>query len=247
MAITESKTRWAMDDETAPISGLNNKQAIPTEFKNSGLKENQALPRQYFNQLMHDQHLALVELQRQISNLVADANDYEQLLERIWQVNDIWITQTTDNPATRFGFGTWEKIDGRFLVSSSASDTDFSPAKKQGGQKKHGHSDTFDVMPTTLTVNQIPSHSHTYVDRFYPEHSDRLDDFGGPIAWEDNPALGDAGSNATDGDNDKVLITTDNTENTGGGGSHDHTLSGVIETATHLPPYEVFHVWRRTA
>lgn len=42
--------------------------------------------------------------------------------------------------------GTWERIQGRFLWASNTAH----PAGSTGGEEKH-----------TLTVNEIPSHSHT--------------------------------------------------------------------------------------
>lgn len=59
---------------------------------------------------------------------------------------------TTDNnfdPNSVFENTTWEKIEGRFIVGTSTSDSDFT-SMKTGGEKNH-----------TLTIAEMPSHGHT--------------------------------------------------------------------------------------
>lgn len=58
---------------------------------------------------------------------------------------------TTDNnfdPNSVFENTTWEKIEGRFIVGTSTSDSDFT-SMKTGGEKAH-----------TLTIAEMPSHNH---------------------------------------------------------------------------------------
>jgi microcystin-dependent protein len=66
-----------------------------------------------------------------------------------YPVGSIYLSITTTNPSTYFG-GTWSQIaQGRTLVGVNTSDSDFNTVKKTGGSKT-----------VTLTVNQMPSHSH---------------------------------------------------------------------------------------
>lgn len=58
----------------------------------------------------------------------------------------IYISTSNTSPAEIFGGG-WEKIEGRFLLSSSDSYTLLS----EGGEEAH-----------TLTVDEIPPHTHEY-------------------------------------------------------------------------------------
>lgn len=54
------------------------------------------------------------------------------------------------NPAILFGVGTWVSLGaGRVLVGIDSGDTDFDTAGETGGSKTH-----------TLTVDEMPSHSH---------------------------------------------------------------------------------------
>lgn len=66
-------------------------------------------------------------------------------------VGSIFTATVATDPATLLGYGTWEAFGaGRVLVGFSDGDPDFGEALQTGGTKTH-----------TLTVNEIPAHSHT--------------------------------------------------------------------------------------
>lgn len=67
-------------------------------------------------------------------------------MDNIYPIGSIFITTNTTNPSTYFG-GKWERIKGRFLL---AADDSTYKIGSTGGEAT-----------VTLTVNQIPSHSHT--------------------------------------------------------------------------------------
>lgn len=62
-----------------------------------------------------------------------------------WPIGSIYISVNSTSPANLFG-GSWEEIQGRFLLGRSSAH----PAGKTGGEEKH-----------KLTVNEMPSHSHS--------------------------------------------------------------------------------------
>ena len=66
------------------------------------------------------------------------------LVDLIYPVGSIYMSVNSTNPGTLFG-GTWEQIQGRFLLGMSSS----YPAGSQGGEAEH-----------TLTVSEMPSHNH---------------------------------------------------------------------------------------
>ena len=73
------------------------------------------------------------------------------------------------NPATLLGFGTWAAFGaGRVMVGLDSSDTDFDSAEETGGAKTH-----------TLTVNQIPAHTHTIDTSDQPSGSGSVEIAGG--------------------------------------------------------------------
>lgn len=84
---------------------------------------------------------------RTLSGLRADLGigDYVDL---IYPVGSIYMSVNATNPKDLFG-GTWEQIQGRFLLGMSSS----YPAGSQGGEATH-----------TLTANEMPNHTHQYID-----------------------------------------------------------------------------------
>ncbi|GIV52393.1 MAG: hypothetical protein KatS3mg038_2914 [Candidatus Kapaibacterium sp.] len=67
-------------------------------------------------------------------------------------VGSVLISVDATNPATWLGYGTWQQFaQGRCLVGVDTTQTEFNAPLKTGGAKTH-----------TLTVNEMPSHSHTY-------------------------------------------------------------------------------------
>lgn len=70
---------------------------------------------------------------------------YTQILQAIYPVGAIYISTVSTSPATLFGFGTWERIQNRFLLAAGS----IYSAGSTGGAATH-----------TLTVEQIPSHTH---------------------------------------------------------------------------------------
>ena len=88
--------------------------------------------------------------------------DLSSLWDQIYPVGSIYITANATNPSVLFG-GTWEQLKGKFLVGVDSSDTDFETSGKTGGEKTH-----------TLTVDEIPSHTHDMDDAVYGNYKNRL-------------------------------------------------------------------------
>lgn len=66
-------------------------------------------------------------------------------LPMVYPVGSIYMSVNNTNPATLFGFGTWEQIKDTFLLSAGDTYT----AGDTGGSATH-----------TLTVDEMPSHHH---------------------------------------------------------------------------------------
>lgn len=104
-----------------------------------------------------------------------------------YKVGDLFLTTRNENPSLRFG-GTWELFGkGKTLVCVDTSDSDFSTVKKTGGEKKH-----------TLTINEMPSHSHEI-----PKYNWEVPTGRGAAAHYDN-------------------IEKENSSSTGGGQAHNN-------------------------
>lgn len=79
----------------------------------------------------------------QLQSLKGEKGDPLSVLAA-YPVGAIYISTSSTNPQTLFG-GTWEQIQGRFLLASDSTYT----AGSTGGEASH-----------ELTVNEIPSHDH---------------------------------------------------------------------------------------
>ena len=72
----------------------------------------------------------------------------------LYPIGSIYMSIQDTNPSVFFG-GTWERIaKGKTLVGVDENDTDFNASSKTGGEKKH-----------KLTINEMPSHSHSITTR----------------------------------------------------------------------------------
>ena len=71
-------------------------------------------------------------LQNQIN---AIKSEQSQLLQRVYPIGSLYISESTVSPATLFGFGRWEKIEDRFLIGAGKN----MPIKSSGGSKTHSH------------------------------------------------------------------------------------------------------------
>ena len=91
-----------------------------------------------------------------------DKNGNKLVSVTYYRVGDLFLTTIATNPSSYLG-GTWELFGpGRCLVCIDISQSEFNSVKKTGGEKKH-----------TLTVNEMPSHSHSL------KYSDSDTGFGG--------------------------------------------------------------------
>ena len=91
----------------------------------------------------------------------------------MYPVGSVYINASVStNPDTLLGFGTWAAFGaGRVLVGLDADDVDFDTVEETGGAKTH-----------TLTVDEMPSHTHTYNGNFSSaslQFGNPQDDFGG--------------------------------------------------------------------
>lgn len=69
-------------------------------------------------------------------------------LEAVFPVGSIYINAISTNPATLFGFGTWQRVEGQFLLGASSA----YPAGTTGGSATHKHA----TQGVALTVAHMP-------------------------------------------------------------------------------------------
>lgn len=140
------------------------------------------------------------------------------VLDNVYPIGSIYMNVNSTNPGTLFG-GTWEQIQGKFLLGMSSS----YPAGSQGGEASH-----------TLTTEEMPSHGHN------PANQSGYYGFitNSKKAFE----IGDMGSQSGSGRYYPYsTVAFDVSRNTltgttGGGNSHNN-----------MPPYLSIYIWKRTA
>lgn len=140
------------------------------------------------------------------------------VLDNVYPIGSIYMNVNSTNPGTLFG-GTWEQIQGKFLLGMSSS----YPAGSQGGEASH-----------TLTTEEMPSHGHNPANEA---------GYSGFITNSKKAfSIGDMGSQSGSGryypyasaafDISRNTLTG----TTGGGKSHNN-----------MPPYLSIYIWKRTA
>lgn len=112
-----------------------------------------------------------------------------------YPVGAVYISVVATSPATLFG-GTWAVFGaGRALVSLDSTDTDFDTAEEERGAKTH-----------TLSVDEIPSHTHT-------------------VSGIENPR-GTGSDGSENGDSSFTNSLT--TSATGGGQAHNNIQPSIV-------------------
>ena len=140
------------------------------------------------------------------------------VLDNVYPIGSIYMNVNSTNPGTLFG-GTWEQIQGKFLLGMSSS----YPAGSQGGEASH-----------TLTTEEMPSHGHNPANEA---------GYSGFITNSKKAfSIGDMGSQSGSGRYYPYASAAFDisrnplTGTTGGGKSHNN-----------MPPYLSIYIWKRTA
>ncbi len=174
-----------------------------------------------------------------------------EVLQAVYPVGIIISTYTPANPATTFGFGTWEQWGvGRVPVCVDTGDADFDAAGDTGGAK---------TVALTAAQSGVPAHTHTAgensVDHTHAGTTSSNGDHNHSI-----PAT----SEESDSDQGYSSFKSGSGKTTGNAGTHTHTLTtgGVSANHTHpvnvnpaeaaaevhnnMPPFIAEYRWRRT-
>lgn len=148
-----------------------------------------------------------------------------------YRVGDLFLTTIATNPSSYLG-GTWELFGpGRCLVCVNTSDSDFNTVKKTGGAK------TKTTGNHTLTVNEMPSHTHNIYDDLNGNQSRKEVPFSSFYASTGGQNIFRPKYEGVTDQTNKILRNT----YTGGGNAHNHGDLNVLQ------PYITCYIWIRTA
>lgn len=145
-----------------------------------------------------------------------------KIFDIIYPVGSIYMSTTLTTKAqveAIFG-GTWEKLEGRFLLGSSSSYANGAT----GGEASH-----------TLTVDEMPSHEH--IQRAEGANYQEFEVFRG---WSDGETGSLIGNSHRANGTQAVYITN--------GSQYVHTWkAGNDQAHNNMPPYLVVNMFKRTA
>ena len=139
-----------------------------------------------------------------LKNIIMRQND---VLDKVYPIGSIYMSVNNVDPASLFG-GTWVQIQDTFLLSAGSSYT----AGSTGGEATH-----------TLTVNEMPSHTHTFKKPVLVYHT--------------------SGDGTINGGSYNVWIGSDRA----GTGQNQVNNTGSSQAHNNMPPYLVVYMWKRTA
>ena len=126
----------------------------------------------------------------------------QQILDIIWPIGSIYLSDNATNPNTKFG-GTWVKLSGGFIYGSTITSGNTYSTGNGTGTATNNH---------TLTINEIPSHQHEFPDR--------------KIVWDAN--TGHNTDIVQDGSYDNKIVQFrpwgTKVGATGGGKGHSHNI-----------------------
>ena len=144
------------------------------------------------------------------TNIITKAEFKKDLLEKVYPIGSYYWSEKNTSPSDIFG-GSWTKIRGRFLFASDSNHD----VGDTGGEETH-----------TLTINEMPRHSHEY-EKFHYDFTFCFDTPNGrscsfPYIYTNRE------------DANKFLYTC-STTSVGGGSSHNN-----------MPPFLTANCWKRT-
>ena len=161
----------------------------------------------------------------------ASVDTTQQILNLIYPIGAVYISVNDVNPANFIG-GTWERIQDRFLVAAG----DSYEAGTTGGTANHTHT----TAGHTLTINEMPSHSHTLVrQQWYSTDIVSSAMAGSIYSWKSG--TGEGGNTSYSWRRPDGVLDIGYTA---GNASHSHGNTG---SSSNLPPYLSVYMWKRTA
>ena len=181
----------------------------------------------------------LTRLESLVGTLTDKVNNSVSL-DDIYPVGSVYISIDNTNPNEKFK-GTWEKIEGRFLLGSSSSYT----LGSNGGNSSVSYTPSGSVGWTALTIPQLPYVSgDIYVRGIFNDGQTLTDTPGGIFRMTPNAGVVWKNSVNTQGKSEATDIIH---MEFGGNQGHTHGFTGTASSITTMPPYTVVNIWKRTA
>ena len=163
-----------------------------------------------------------------VRNAIAKYAPMLDTMKKIYPVGSIYMSTVSTNPATLFGFGTWEAMPaGHVLLAQGKSSwgTTYN-AGSTGGEATH-----------QLTVGELPAHNHTASTNTTGNHTHQFQLYG---------PNGDTNLNFP---SDYDTNYARNKGTTLSAGNHSHTINinntGSSQAHNNIQPYLTVYMWKR--
>lgn len=175
------------------------------------------------------------ELRELIAQETADREEEIAEMERnflnyLYPVGSIYMSVGTTSPAVLFG-GTWEQIEGKFLLASSSNHE----VNSTGGSETHTPQGS--VNNHTLTLAETPAHKHSTQMRVESQNLVVGSGSQGGVPYDFYIKDGNNYTATGDAYNDSADVAV--------GDPHNHGFTGT--SGNYMPPYLTVNVWKRTA
>ena len=145
----------------------------------------------------------------------------------------MFLSVVSTNPATLLGYGTWSAFGaGKMLVGNDGGT--FGTDEATGGSSTHTHAAHTGVISHTHDVT-VTDPGHTHVQGVNSAATGGLSGYTADTSTNTRVNSGYSTSSGTTG------ITAGTANPAGGVASLSH------DSPSHLPPYIVVHMWKRTA
>lgn len=141
------------------------------------------------------------------------------ILELVYPKGAIYISTVATNPSVLFGFGAWEQIEDVFLLGAGSAYT----AGSTGGESTH-----------TLTVQEMPVHSHTV-----NAHSHA-------IGLDNDTTIGTYGWSLHVNANGNSVTGAHKTVTSGTSSPNTNTIGGSV-AHNNMPPYLTVYMFKRVS
>lgn len=184
-----------------------------------------------------------------------------------YPIGSIYLTVLNIDPSKYFG-GEWVSFGpGKVLVGVDPSDSDFKMVEIEGGNKSYRTSTSGIISDTSLTIDQIPNHTHGLNNHAHSIGTLTTSSSGAhvhAIKYVEDGGTGTkarfTGQTSYTGTRDTLSAgahthtvsgttagNTGNVTSTGGGSSHTHDFSGNEIDISTLQPYITCYMWKRIA
>ena len=192
-------------------------------------------------------------------------DEVDQVISKVYPVGSIYMSVNSTDPGTLFG-GTWERIQGKFLLGASSGHTAGSTGGAEtvklsaGNIPAHTHTIPDHTHTVPNHIHTVPAHTHTATASTAGVHSHNIRrtmnaaSGSARYAFEGSadvfkPTL-DAGAHThtiTVASKAAFNTTSSGTCTTGSGGSGNTGSTGSGSAVGIMPPYLAVYMWKRTA